>query len=240
MNLSRDTFGHDDEIGRLFEEYDRLVRWEEHNSRLDATDPVVERAIARGRIVAFIANTATLQQDAHTSMNAEPEPQNVDAARRAVESAIYADYEISDERFATRFHALNRLEAAIRAEERSRYEGLLAAARDVKTFYHDGDEVGGYDGQDIIDNLVEALRPSPPAHQPRRRARTMAEQIEPLLGLATTRELLAELEVRMRVTQNSSKGRELGLLCAEALENLASGVLNYRTVGPYEEAPDAD
>lgn len=52
------SFGHDDEIGRLFEEYDRLVRWEEHNSRLDAQEPIVERAVARGRIVAFIANTA--------------------------------------------------------------------------------------------------------------------------------------------------------------------------------------
>lgn len=80
MTLSRDTFGHDEEIGRLFEEYDRLVRWEEHDSRLDATDPVIERAVVRGRIVAFIANTATLQQDAHTSI-AEPEPQDVEEAR---------------------------------------------------------------------------------------------------------------------------------------------------------------
>ena len=51
-------FGHDAEIGALFEAYDRLVRWEEHSGRLDATDPVHERAAARGRIVAFIASWA--------------------------------------------------------------------------------------------------------------------------------------------------------------------------------------
>lgn len=51
-------FGHDEEISGLFEAYDRLVRWEEHSGRLDAREPIVERAVARGRIVAFIANTA--------------------------------------------------------------------------------------------------------------------------------------------------------------------------------------
>lgn len=61
-------------------------------------------------------------------------------------------------------------------------------------------------------------------------ARNVTVAKEPLLGLATTRELLAELEVRMRVTQNSTGGRKLGDLCAEALENLSPGVLNYRTV----------
>lgn len=53
---------------------------------------------------------------------------------------------------------------------------------------------------------------------------------EPLLGLATTRQLLEELEVRMRVTQNSIKGDDLGRLCAEALENLDHHILDYRTV----------
>lgn len=62
----------------------------------------------------------------------------------------------------------------------------------------------------------------------------MNSQIEsPLLGLATTRELLEEITVRMEVTQNSIKGRELGRLCREAIERLATGVLNYRTVGRY-------
>lgn len=55
-------------------------------------------------------------------------------------------------------------------------------------------------------------------------------QDKPLLGLATTAELLAELEVRMRVTQNSLNGRELGRLCSAALVNLDKSVLNYRTV----------
>lgn len=58
---------------------------------------------------------------------------------------------------------------------------------------------------------------------------TFAEDA-PLLGLATTRELLTELAVRMEVTQNSIKGRELGCLCREALENLDRWVLDYRTV----------
>lgn len=51
-----------------------------------------------------------------------------------------------------------------------------------------------------------------------------------LLGLATTSELLTELAVRMEVTQNSTKGRELGRLCRQALDNLDGGVLAYRTV----------
>ena len=50
--------GHDEEIGTAFAEYDRLVRWEEHDSRLGATDPVHERAAARGRIVALVASLA--------------------------------------------------------------------------------------------------------------------------------------------------------------------------------------
>ena len=68
-------------------------------------------------------------------------------------------------------------------------------------------------------------------------------QEEPLLGLATTREMLEELAVRMEISQNSTKGRDLGRLCREALENLDRGVLNYRTVGPRVPAavpPDPD
>lgn len=61
---------------------------------------------------------------------------------------------------------------------------------------------------------------------------------EPALGLVTTRELLEEIETRMRVTQNSLKGRDLGVLCAEAVENLAKSVLDYRTVGPWIEQSD--
>lgn len=54
--------------------------------------------------------------------------------------------------------------------------------------------------------------------------------MEARLGCATTRELLQELSARMMVSQNSIKGRELGRLCEEAVENLAPGVLNYRTI----------
>jgi hypothetical protein len=59
----------------------------------------------------------------------------------------------------------------------------------------------------------------------------MADEVEAAsLGLATTRELLEEVAVRMEVTQNSTKGRELGSLCREAIDNLSNGVLDYRTV----------
>jgi hypothetical protein len=64
----------------------------------------------------------------------------------------------------------------------------------------------------------------------RRKSQTKKRQEEPLLGLATTRELLDELAVRMEVTQNSIKGRDLGRLCREAIENLAPGILAYRTI----------
>lgn len=63
---------------------------------------------------------------------------------------------------------------------------------------------------------------------------------EPLLGLATTRELLEEIEARMRITQNSIKGCDLGRLCLEALENLDSGVLNYRTVNSEADRPQRE
>lgn len=55
---------------------------------------------------------------------------------------------------------------------------------------------------------------------------------EPHLGLATTEHLLRELAVRMEITQNSTRGRDLGVLCREAIDNLAASVLNYRTVNP--------
>lgn len=58
---------------------------------------------------------------------------------------------------------------------------------------------------------------------------------ESMLGLATTRELLTELETRMRITQNSLAGRDLGRLCSEAVKNLDNGVLDYRTVGPFDD-----
>lgn len=55
----------------------------------------------------------------------------------------------------------------------------------------------------------------------------------PHLGLASTRELLEELATRMEITQNSTSGRELGSMCRLAVENLAPGVLNYKTIGPW-------
>lgn len=61
---------------------------------------------------------------------------------------------------------------------------------------------------------------------------TTDEGNEPLLGLATTRELLREVAARMETTQNSLKGREreLGALCREAVVMLDAKVLDYRTV----------
>jgi len=55
---------------------------------------------------------------------------------------------------------------------------------------------------------------------------------EPLLGLASTRELLQEVATRMRITQNSNAGRDLGRECELAIDNLDSGVLDYNTVHP--------
>jgi NAD(P)-dependent dehydrogenase (short-subunit alcohol dehydrogenase family) len=48
------------------------------------------------------------------------------------------------------------------------------------------------------------------------------------IGLATTRQLLEELAVRMEHTQNSPAGRDLGRMCLDAIDNLATTVLNYR------------
>lgn len=58
---------------------------------------------------------------------------------------------------------------------------------------------------------------------------------EPNLGMATTRMLLEELETRMRVTQNSTAGRELGVLCNNAIAGLAERVLNYKTYDPERD-----
>ena len=75
--------GHEDEIMEAFVAYDRLVRWEEHNSRLDATEPIVERAYARGRIVALVANLAaqalgvTSDDSETTTPNTEPNPDSI-------------------------------------------------------------------------------------------------------------------------------------------------------------------
>ena len=55
-------------------------------------------------------------------------------------------------------------------------------------------------------------------------------QKEPMLGLATTRELLREVATRMEISQNSSAGRRLGELCEQAVERLDRRVLDYRTV----------
>lgn len=63
MNID---LGHDDEISAAFEAYDRLVRWEEHDSRLDAQDPIHERAATRGHIVALIANLAVAECEARS------------------------------------------------------------------------------------------------------------------------------------------------------------------------------
>lgn len=55
------------------------------------------------------------------------------------------------------------------------------------------------------------------------------------LDCASTRELLEAVAARMRHTQNSTNGRDLGVLCVEALANLAPGVLDYR---PVPDPPD--
>ncbi len=52
------------------------------------------------------------------------------------------------------------------------------------------------------------------------------------LALATTRELLGEVAVRMETTQTSEKGRELARFCREAIANLDASVLDYRAAPP--------
>lgn len=49
----------------------------------------------------------------------------------------------------------------------------------------------------------------------------------PLLGLASTEALLSEVAYRMKSTQNSIKGRDLGSLCQEAIDNLDSHILRW-------------
>jgi hypothetical protein len=52
---------------------------------------------------------------------------------------------------------------------------------------------------------------------------------EPLLGLATTRELLTELHARGEVS-GDSEGRALASFAQVMLEDLSAGTLDYRTV----------
>lgn len=56
---------------------------------------------------------------------------------------------------------------------------------------------------------------------------------EPRLGLASTRDLLTEIAVRMEIGQNSLNGRTLASLCRQALEGLDDHILNYSTVGGH-------
>lgn len=53
--------------------------------------------------------------------------------------------------------------------------------------------------------------------------------IEPMLGYATTRDLLTEVAARM-AAQNSYAARSLGRMCQDALKGLDPAVLDYRTV----------
>ena len=53
---------------------------------------------------------------------------------------------------------------------------------------------------------------------------------KPLLGLATTGELIGELKARMEVTQDTKRGREFGEICGHAMVTLDPQVLAYRVV----------
>jgi hypothetical protein len=55
---------------------------------------------------------------------------------------------------------------------------------------------------------------------------------EPLLGLATTRQLLEELEARGECEHvHPMDGRNLAIIAKGQLENLPVTMLDYRTVG---------
>ena len=82
----------------------------------------------------------------------------------------------------------------------------------------------------VVDAVANRLPPQPcdPIQLARELVAIVHEHDEPQFWHATTRQLLEEIATRMRVTQNSEKGRELGKLCAEAILMLDPGVLNYR------------
>lgn len=56
------------------------------------------------------------------------------------------------------------------------------------------------------------------------------EETKPQAKDLPTRELLAEIAIRMEISQNSTSGRALGRMCRDALHNLDDRVLDYRTV----------
>lgn len=75
---------------------------------------------------------------------------------------------------------------------------------------------------------VTASEAYPSRSNARRAIRGVIRIVGQLTKGASTRELLEELAARMEATQNSTKGRELGRLCREAVDNLDAGILNYR------------
>lgn len=73
--------------------------------------------------------------------------------------------------------------------------------------------------------------------QYRNHAQMIAGRGEPLLGLATTRQLLEELETRMEITSIIRDGavgppavNDLRMACFRALNDLDAETLGYRTV----------
>jgi len=51
-----------------------------------------------------------------------------------------------------------------------------------------------------------------------------------VLKAVTTRQLLMEVSVRMRTTQNGTAGLDLAGMCDEGVEQLDSGILDYSVV----------
>lgn len=72
----------------------------------------------------------------------------------------------------------------------------------------------------LVRGMTDALRS---------KGSSTSHQDFPLLGLATTRELLEEVAARMAI-QASPGGKRLMYQCQAALSNLHSQVLDYRTV----------
>lgn len=91
----------------------------------------------------------------------------------------------------------------------------MAASAAAVVYTGQGPVLGGIKG--LTDEIAEYIAEGPDPYKAN-------------LGCATTRELLMEVATRMKLTQNSTAGRELGVLCQKAVEELAQGVLNYKTM----------
>lgn len=58
----------------------------------------------------------------------------------------------------------------------------------------------------------------------------MSDQEQPLLGLATTRQLLDEIRVRGELAEYPEEGNAMAIGAANLIDTLPGSMLDYRTV----------